>query len=154
MNFYKAHYLAVITATLVLVACGGGSGGGGGGGFGGGLGPGPGDLSSLFELDPEVEAQVEYYYISVKSKSAFLNEDVVQTSEKYESLTGMYVTYHYPNDFYRVRLYAISPKGYIFDDFESMYDSRVGNLYNEVNQQFSMIFVPTPPSPLLGSNQI
>ena len=93
MNFYKAHYLAVILVPLVLVACGGGSGGGGGG-----LVPGPGDLSSLFELDPEVEAQVEDSYINVKRKSAFLNEDVVQTSEKYESLTGMYVTDHYPED--------------------------------------------------------
>ena len=119
MNFYKAHYLAVITATLVLVACGGGSAGGGGGGFGGGLGPGPGDLSSLFENTPDSEevAQAEAFNARVRQKSALFNQNIIQTSEEYGALTGIYETSHqsdYKNGV--TELLAISPKGYVFSE--------------------------------------
>ncbi len=115
MNFYKAHYLAVITATSVLVACGGGSGGGGGGG----LVPGPGDLSSVFENTPDSEevAQADAFNARMQQKSALFNQNIIQTSEEYGALAGIYETSHqsdYKNGV--TELLAISPKGYVFSE--------------------------------------
>ena len=62
---------------------------------------------------------------------------MVQTKEKYESLTGIYQSDHQSEN-YIAQFYAISPKGYIVQEH-----SAVGNLFSEPNDYFSMIFLPS-----------
>ena len=137
-NRHKAHYFAIIMATLVSVSCGGG-----GGDSCDGLGglsiacADFGDFEPIVDLDPEVEAQVEAFHNSLKQKSPFFNQNVVQTLEKYESFTGIYQTDHQSENMSIAQFYAISPKGYIVDE-----DSHIGNLFSEPNDYFSMIFLP------------
>ena len=122
-------------ATLVSVGCGGG-GGDSCDGLGG-LSIACSDLSIDGDVDPEVEAQVDAFYNSLKQKSPFFNQNVVQTTEKYESLTGIYQTDHQSENMSIAQFYAISPKGYIVDE-----DSHIGNFFSEPNDYFSMIFLP------------
>jgi hypothetical protein len=63
---------------------------------------------------------------------------VVQTTEKYESLTGIYQTDHQSSNILIEPFYALSPKGYIVDEHNV-----VGNLFSEPNDHFSMIFLPS-----------
>ena len=123
-------------ATLVLVGCGGGEGGDSCDGLGG-LSIACADFSIDGDVDPEVEAQVDAFYNSLKQKSPFFNQNVMQTSEKYESLTGIYQSDHQSEN-YIAQFYAISPKGYIVQEH-----SAVGNLFSEPNDYFSMIFLPS-----------
>ena len=137
-NRHKAHYFAIIMATLVSVSCGGG-GGDSCDGLGG-LSIACADFSDIgpvVDVDPEIEAQVEAFHNSLKQKSPFFNQNVVQTTEKYESLTGIYQTDHQSENMSIAQFYAISPKGYIVDE-----DSHIGNLFSEPNDYFSMIFLP------------
>ena len=122
-------------ATLVSVGCGGG-GGDSCDGLGG-LSIACADFSIDGDVDPEVEAQVDAFYNSLKQKSPFFNQNVMQTSEKYESLTGIYQSDHQSEN-YIAQFYAISPKGYIVQEH-----SAVGNLFSEPNDYFSMIFLPS-----------
>ena len=133
-----AHYFTIIMATLVSVGCGGG-GGDSCDGLGG-LSIACADFSDVgpgFDVDPEVEAQVDAFYNSLKQKSPFFNQNVVQTTEKYEALTGIYQTDHQSENMSIAQFYAISPKGYIVEE-----DSHIGNLFSEPNDYFSMIFLP------------
>ena len=124
-------------ATLVLVGCGGGEGGDSCDGLGG-LSIACADWSDNgSSVDPEVQAQVDEFYNSLKQKSPFFNQNVVQTKEKYESLTGIYQSDHQSEN-YIAQFYAISPKGYIVQEH-----SAVGNLFSEPNDYFSMIFLPS-----------
>ena len=125
-------------ASLVSVGCGGG-GGDSCDGLGG-LSIACADFSDVgpgFDVDPEVQAQVDEFYNSLKQKSPFFNQNVMQTSEKYESLTGIYQSDHQSEN-YIAQFYAISPKGYIVQEH-----SAVGNLFSEPNDYFSMIFLPS-----------
>ena len=125
-------------ATLVSVGCGGG-GGDSCDGLGG-LSIACADFSDIgpvVDVDPEIEAQVEAFHNSLKQKSPFFNQNVVQTTEKYESLTGIYQTDHQSENMSIAQFYAISPKGYIVEE-----DSHIGNLFSEPNDYFSMIFLP------------
>ena len=122
-------------ASLVSVGCGGG-GGDSCDGLGG-LSIACADFSIDGDVDPEVEAQVDAFYNSLKQKSPFFNQNVMQTSEKYESLTGIYQSDHQSEN-YIAQFYAISPKGYIVQEH-----SAVGNLFSEPNDYFSMIFLPS-----------
>ena len=122
-------------ATLVSVGCGGG-GGDSCDGLGG-LSIACADFSIDGDVDPEVEAQVDAFYNSLKQKSPFFNQNVMQTSEKYESLTGIYQSDHQSEN-YIAQFYALSPKGYIVQEH-----SAVGNLFSEPNDYFSMIFLPS-----------
>ena len=122
-------------ASLVSVGCGGG-GGDSCDGLGG-LSIACADWSDNgSSVDPEVQAQVDEFYNSLKQKSPFFNQNVMQTSEKYESLTGIYQSDHQSEN-YIAQFYAISPKGYIVEE-----DSHIGNLFSEPNDYFSMIFLP------------
>ena len=80
---------------------------------------------------------MDAFYNSLKQKSPFFNQNVMQTSEKYESLTGIYQSDHQSEN-YIAQFYAISPKGYIVQEH-----SAVGNLFSEPNDYFSMIFLPS-----------
>ena len=123
-------------ASLVSVGCGGG-GGDSCDGLGG-LSIACADWSDNgSSVDPEVQAQVDEFYNSLKQKSPFFNQNVVQTKEKYESLTGIYQSDHQSEN-YIAQFYAISPKGYIVQEH-----SAVGNLFSEPNDYFSMIFLPS-----------
>ena len=122
-------------ASLVSVGCGGG-GGDSCDGLGG-LSIACADFSIDGDVDPEVEAQVDAFYNSLKQKSPFFNQNVMQTSEKYESLTGIYQSDHQSEN-YIAQFYALSPKGYIVQEH-----SAVGNLFSEPNDYFSMIFLPS-----------
>ena len=123
-------------ATLVSVGCGGG-GGDSCDGLGG-LSIACADLSIDGDVDPEVEAQVDAFYNSLKQKSPFFNQNVIQTSEKYESLTGIYQSDHQSENINIAPFYAISPKGYIVEEH-----GHVGNLFDEPDDHFSMIFLPS-----------
>jgi hypothetical protein len=124
-------------ATLVSVGCGGG-GGDSCDGLGG-LSIACADWSDNgSSVDPEVQAQVDEFYNSLKQKSPFFNQNVVQTTEKYESLTGIYQTDHQSSNILIEPFYALSPKGYIVDEHNV-----VGNLFSEPNDHFSMIFLPS-----------
>ena len=132
-NRHTAHYFTIIMATLVSVGCGGG-GGDSCDGLGG-LSIACADFSDVglgVDVDPEVEAQVDAFYNSLKQKSPFFNQNVVQTTEKYESLTGIYQTDHQSENMSIAQFYAISPKGYIVEE-----DSHIGNLFSEPNDYFS-----------------
>jgi len=127
-------------ATFVLVGCGGGEGGDSCDGFLAGLSIACADWSDIGpSVDPDVQAQVEDFYNSLKQKSPFFNQNVVQTTDKYESLTGIYQSDHqFTENFSIAQFYAISPKGYIVQEH-----SAVGNLFGEPNDYFSMIFLPS-----------
>ena len=101
-------------ATLVSVGCGGG-GGDSCDGLGG-LSIACSDLSIDGDVDPEVEAQVDAFYNSLKQKSPFFNQNIIQTSEKYEALTGIYQSDHQSENINIAPFYAISPKGYIAEE--------------------------------------
>ena len=136
-NRHTAHYFTIIMATLVSVGCGGG-GGDSCDGLGG-LSIACADWSDNgSSVDPEVQAQVDEFYNSLKQKSPFFNQNVVQTTEKYESLTGIYQTDHQSSNILIEPFYALSPKGYIVDEHNV-----VGNLFSEPNDHFSMIFLPS-----------
>ena len=136
-NRHTAHYFTIIMATLVSVGCGGG-GGDSCDGLGG-LSIACADWSDNgSSVDPEVQAQVDEFYNSLKQKSPFFNQIVVQTTEKYESLTGIYQTDHQSSNILIEPFYALSPKGYIVDEHNV-----VGNLFSEPNDHFSMIFLPS-----------
>ena len=136
-NRHTAHYFTIIMATLVSVGCGGG-GGDSCDGLGG-LSIACADWSDNgSSVDPEVQAQVVEFYNSLKQKSPFFNQNVVQTTEKYESLTGIYQTDHQSSNILIEPFYALSPKGYIVDEHNV-----VGNLFSEPNDHFSMIFLPS-----------
>lgn len=136
-NRHTAHYFTIIMATLVSVGCGGG-GGDSCDGLGG-LSIACADWSDNgSSVDPEVQAQVDEFYNSLKQKSPFFNQNVVQTTEKYESLTGIYQTDHQSENILIEPFYALSPKGYIVDEHNV-----VGNLFSEPNDHFSMIFLPS-----------
>ena len=136
---YKSNYFAITMATFVLVGCGGGEGGDSCDGFLAGLSIACADWSDIGpSVDPDVQAQVEDFYNSLKQKSPFFNQNVVQTTDKYESLTGIYQSDHqFVENFSIAQFYAISPKGYIVEE-----DSHIGNLFSEPNDYFSMIFLP------------
>ena len=122
---------------VALIGCGGGDGGDSCDGLGG-LSIACADLSIDVSTDPEVEAQVEEFYDRVKQKSPFFNQDVIQTSEKYGLLSGIYQSDHQSENISISQFYAISPKGYIVEDH-----GHVGNLFNEPDDHFSMIFLPS-----------